>query len=160
MFIRKADINEVDEICDIYEKARNFMVKSGNPTQWASGYPKRELVIDDIQKGECYVCIDNDKIAAVFNFFVGHEPTYDVIYEGNWLNNAPYGVVHRIAVNVHQKGVASFCINWCKKQFANLKIDTHKDNIPMQKTILKNGFVYCGIIKKPDGSSRLAYQMA
>ena len=51
MFIRKADINEVDEICYIYEKARKFMVEAGNPTQWASGYPKRELVINDIQKG-------------------------------------------------------------------------------------------------------------
>ncbi len=59
-----------------------------------------------------------------------------------------------------KKGVASFCIQWCKNQWHNIKIDTHKDNLPMQHTILKNGFTYCGIIKKDDGTTRLAYQIS
>lgn len=71
-----------------------------------------------------------------------------------------YGVIHRIAVAEHNKGVATYCIQWCLNKFPNIKIDTHKDNIPMQKTILKNGFTYCGIIKKEDGTERLAYQFA
>ena len=29
----------------------------------------------------------------------------------------------------------------------SIKIDTHKINIPMSKTILKAGYKYCGIIK-------------
>lgn len=32
------------------------------------------------------------------------------------------------------------------------------DNLKTAKTILKNRFTYCDIIKKEDGSERLAYQ--
>ena len=93
-----------------------------------------------------------------FVFFIGEEPTYNKIYNGKWLNTAAYGVIHRIAVTEHNKGLATFCIKWCLNNFHNIKIDTHDNNIPMQKTILKNGFKYCGIIRKTDGTRRLAYQ--
>lgn len=159
MDIRTARENEIDEILNIYTKAREFMANSGNEGQWKNGYPTKALLLNDIKEGHCFVCQNENKISAVFCFFVGHEPTYDKIYEGQWLNNKPYGVIHRIAVIEHQKGIASFCIKWCINEFSNIKIDTHKNNIPMQKTILKNGFKYCGIIKKEDGTSRLAYQI-
>ena len=40
------------------------------------------------------------------------------------------------------------------------QIDTHKDNIPMQRVLLRNGFVYCGIIHLENGDERIAYQKA
>lgn len=159
MNIRKATIDEVDEIKSIYRLAKSFMNENGNSSQWVKDYPKRELLIKDIEKGELYVCENEGKISAVFCFFIGNEPTYDNIFDGKWLNNDEYGVIHRIAVVEHHKGIASFCIQWCLKICPNMRIDTHKNNIPMQKTILKNGFQYCGIIKKEDGSERLAYQI-
>ena len=33
------------------------------------------------------------------------------------------------------------------KNITSIKIDTHKNNIPMTKTILYAGYTYCGIIK-------------
>ena len=45
-----------------------------------------------------------------------------------------------------------------RKEFPNLKIDTHRDNYPMQKSLKKNGFEYCGIIYLADGNERLAFQ--
>ena len=51
-----------------------------------------------------------------------------------------------------------FCFNECFKMFPSLKIDTHKDNIPMQKVLLRNGFKFCGIIHLENGDERLAYQ--
>lgn len=158
MIIRNATLEELDEIKAIYNKAKSFMDNTGNQGQWTNDYPQRSLLTDDIKNKTLYVCLDNDKIVAVFCFFIGEEPTYNKIIDGQWINNEPYGVIHRIAVVVHQKGVASFCIKWCLSKFNNIKIDTHENNIPMQKTILKNGFKYCGIIKKQDGTSRLAYQ--
>ena len=160
MEIRKANINEIETIKEIYSSARNFMELNGNKTQWKKNYPDENTIISDINDGSLYVCISENQIAAVFCFFIGIEPTYNKIYDGSWLNNEKYGVIHRIAVAVHKKGIASACIQWCINQFGNIKIDTHKDNIPMQKTILKNGFSYCGIITKEDGSERLAYQIA
>lgn len=158
LIIRKTQSNEIDTLLTIYAKAREFMEQTGNGTQWQKGYPTREVLEEDIKEGHSYVCVEENEILATFNFFVGIEPTYNKTYEGEWLNNEPYGVIHRIAVAVHKRGVASFCIQWCLKQMPNIKIDTHRNNIPMQKTILKNNFQYCGIIKKPDGTERLAYQ--
>lgn len=158
MEIRKTKPEELKEVKKIYKHARGFMVEEGNLTQWKNLEQLYENVLQDIKNGNSYVFVEYGKIAAVFCFFVGSDPTYDKIYNGEWLNNETYGVIHRIVVNVHQKGIATKCIQWCLQQFSNIKIDTHKDNIPMQKTILKNNFEYCGIIKKEDGSERLAYQ--
>ncbi len=158
MEIRLARLEEVDEIKNIYNFAKSFMDSSGNAGQWVNDYPQKDLLKEDVKNEQLYVCVDNSEIVAVFCFFVGIEPTYKEIFEGEWLNDEPYGVIHRIAVAEHQKGLASKCIQWCINKHPNIKIDTHKNNIPMQKTILKNGFKYCGIIKKPDGSERLAYQ--
>lgn len=158
MQIQIATEKDLDAIMSIYSHARKFMADAGNVSQWGNGYPERELIEQDITDGNFYICQNNGHVSAVFCFFVGEEPSYKQIFDGAWLNNDKYGVIHRIAVIEHKKGVASFCIQWCLDKFPNIKIDTHKDNIPMQKTILKNGFQYCGIIKKADGTTRLAYQ--
>ena len=67
-------------------------------------------------------------------------------------------MIHRIAVKYHGRGIADFCFNECFKQFPIIRIDTHEDNIPMQRCLSKNGFEYCGIIYLANGSKRLAYQ--
>lgn len=158
MEIRKAKVEEFDDIKIIYLRAREFMIKEGNLTQWANTDQILDKVLKDIKSENCYVCIESDCILGVFCFFIGVEPTYNKIYDGEWPNNKPYGFIHRIAVAVHQKGVATKCIKWCLEQYPNVRIDTHKDNVPMQKTVLKLGFKYCGIIKLEDGAERLAYQ--
>ena len=82
---------------------------------------------------------------------------YQVI-EGAWLNEEPYGVVHRITSDGTVKGAASACLTWAFGQCGNLKIDTHRANVVMQNMLKKNGFQSCGIIHVQDGSERLAYQ--
>ena len=49
-------------------------------------------------------------IALLLFFYYAFENdvTYTTIYDGNWLNDAPYGVVHRIASDGTVKGAASF----------------------------------------------------
>ena len=42
---------------------------------------------------------------------------------------------------------------------ANVRVDTHEDNKPMQHLIAKAGFAYCGVIHLADGDPRLAYQL-
>ena len=53
------------------------------------------------------------------------DPDYQVI-EGAWLNEEPYGVVHRITSDGTVKGAASACLTWAFGQCGNLKIDTHR----------------------------------
>ena len=39
-------------------------------------------------------------------------------------------------------------VDYCKDHYENIRIDTHADNHVMQKQILKNEFVKCGIISR------------
>lgn len=159
MIIRQALMQDLTAIMGIYEEAKLFMRQQGNHKQWTNGYPSNELVQTDIQNGNCYVCLENDETIGVFCFFDGPDPTYAKIYEGQWLNNEPYGVIHRIAVSAHRKGVADFCYDFALKKCDNLRIDTHNDNIPMQRSLAKNGFTRCGIIYLANGDPRIAYHV-
>mgnify|MGYP003296922186 CR=1 FL=1 len=40
----------------------------------------------------------------------------------------------------------------------NIRIDTHHDNVVMQRLLKKLGFQYCGIIHLENGDPRLAFQ--
>ena len=162
--IRKAELQDMEGILEIYAAARRYMAEKGNPGQWLDGYPKRELLEEDMKEGALYVCTgcgaDKEELLGVFAFFVGIEdPSYGYIEAGRWLNDEPYGVVHRIAVSesAHGRGVGRFCLDECGKLVKNLRIDTHRDNLPMQKVIEQCGFKYCGIIYVEDGSPRLAF---
>lgn len=158
MNIRKTTIDELDLIMEMYADARSFMAKHGNPNQWKDGYPRRDRIISDIASGCSYVCEHDGRIIATFYYRKGEDDTYREIFEGQWLNDSPYGVVHRITSDGTIKGAASFCLDWAFGQCGNLKIDTHKDNYVMQRLLKKNGFQYCGIIYTDDGSERMAYQ--
>ena len=96
---------------------------------------------------------------GTFCFILGDDPTYQQIYEGTWLNNEPYGVIHRLATNGKQKGVSENCLNWCFERWPNLRVDTHRDNKVMQHILTKYGFQRCGIIYVKNGTERIAYQM-
>ena len=158
MEIRRAKIEELDTIMSIFVRARAFMAETGNPNQWGQNKPSREMIEEDIRQGHSYVCVENGEIAATFFYCEGEDPTYNKIYDGQWLNEKEYSVVHRIASAGTVKGAGSFCLNWAFNQCGNLKIDTHKDNVVMQNTLKKLGFSYCGIIYLLDGDERLAFQ--
>lgn len=160
MEIRKSTADDLDRIMEIYDLARAYMREEGNPHQWGGGYPYKEIVLEDIEEGHSYVCLDGDRIVAAFCFFIGNDDSYNEIYDGAWLSDSPYAVIHRIAVSVHGKGVASFCIRWCLSQYGNIRIDTHEDNIPMQRLLSKLGFKYCGRIRcSYTDTERLAYEL-
>lgn len=158
MEIRKTRPDELELLIKMYENARMFMASHGNPSQWGTRYPSVPLIEQDIRSGCSYVCTEHDEIIATFYYRKGPDDTYARIYSGQWLNERPYGVVHRITSNGTIKGTATYCLNWALEQCGNLKIDTHRDNMVMQHLLERNGFHYCGIIYTDDGSERLAYQ--
>ena len=160
MKIKLAKFSELENVEKIYADARAFMRRSGNLNQWANGEPKHETLVEDIEKGQLYTVCDGDEILAAFAYIEGIDKTYINIYDGAWKNDLPYGVIHRIAVaeNAHGKGVARLCFDFAFEKCKNLKIDTHRDNTPMQKALAKSGFEYCGIIYLENGDERLAYQ--
>ena len=158
MEIRKTQMIDLEDIMRIYENARRFMEKTGNPTQWAGGYASRELLTDDIENGKSYVCTDeNGKIQAVFMFTTDVQPEYRALVGKPWLNRRPYGTVHRLAGSGEVKGISEYCLGFCKTLCDDIRGDTHPDNKVMQRVFEKNGFVRCGIIRLPDDTPRIAY---
>lgn len=157
--IRHATKQDLEEILNLYENAREYMHSHGNPGQWVGGYPSKELLENDLQKEQLYVAQDEAGIIlAVFVYFVGDEPTYHRI-DGSWPDDEPYGVVHRIAVRRGTHGIGSFCVNWAWHQSGqHLRMDTHKNNKAMQGLMRKLGFRYCGVVWMEDGSERIAFQ--
>ena len=58
--IRKATLDDLDRLMEIFEEARRFMCRTGNPNQWINGYPQRELIQEEIEASHCYVCVTED----------------------------------------------------------------------------------------------------
>ena len=158
--IRHSDFLDYQDILAIYEHAREFMAQNGNDRQWNTTWPPADLVEEDIREGRSYVRVCDDRVVGVFVFLPNFDdPTYHSIFDGSWLSDTPYGVVHRIATDGTVKGTGTFCLNWAFEQFPHLRIDTHGDNIPMQRLLEKCGFVQCGIIfVEEDDDPRLAFE--
>lgn len=163
MKIRKSQQHDLDRIMEIYDFARRFMAKTGNPNQWGpTNWPPKELIQNDINIGISYVCVnDNAEIIGTFAFIQGKdiEPTYAKITDGSWIDDSSYGVIHRLASDGSEKGIESFCINWAYNQCNHIRIDTHIDNIVMQNLVKKLGFIHCGTIYvEQDNYPRLAFE--
>jgi RimJ/RimL family protein N-acetyltransferase len=159
MIIRKAKVQDLSVILEIYEIARQFMREHGNPYQWSGyGYPSEELLLDDIEKGQLYVLESVDGIEGVFMFNEGPDSTYLKI-DGEWLNAEPYSVIHRIASRGRKKGVLKCAVQFATDRATNIKIDTHEQNTVMQNALSRLGFKKCGIIYLENGDPRIAYQL-
>ncbi len=158
MNVRDANMSDLDKIMNIYKIAQKFMINNGNSSQWGLGYPHRDLIESDIKNNKCKVIEDESGIHAVFALFDGIDPTYVNISDGAWLNEEPYLTIHRIASDGKSHGIFKTALDYCKNLTDNIRIDTHQNNLIMQKLIEKNGFVKCGIIYVSDGTPRIAYQ--
>jgi hypothetical protein len=159
MEIRAAKPEELPRLVELYDAARAFMRRCGNHIQWVGGYPRQEMIAEGIERGEQYVCMDEGRVVATFWFAVGPEPTYAEIFDGpGWLDDRPYGVVHRLASDGSASGVGAFCLEWALGQCGNLRVDTHACNRVMQKLLQRLGYSRTGVIYIADGTPRDAFQ--
>ena len=55
MRVRRAKESDLAGILAIYESARDFMCHTGNPSQWAGGYPPILTVKEDLDGGHLFV---------------------------------------------------------------------------------------------------------
>ena len=159
MKVRKAQKEDLPLILQILDDARAKMVASGNPNQWPVGYPPVETVERDLVLGVGYMVEDDGEPAGYFAMVASPDPTYARIYDGAWLDDEPYYVLHRIASKAGAHGVMAAVMEYALSVSESLRIDTHADNRIMQHNVLKYGFRYCGVIYLANGDPRLAYQL-
>ena len=163
--IRKATYEDIPALMEIFRQARGIMRASGNMNQWNDSYPSEEIIRQDIASGVCHVlcedtapgCTDG-RIIATMAFIPGPDPTYSVIYDGEWPDDSPYHVIHRIAVLEPGHGAARKLLDWGFTKAGCIRIDTHKDNVIMHHSLRKYGFRHCGVILLANGDPREAYQ--
>ena len=155
--IRKAKWEDFDRILEIYAIAREFMAKTGNPTQWGTNYPPVEMLEADIPAGNLYV-VEDERIHGVFAWFTEPDPTYGYIEDGAWLDDSAYGTIHRVAGD-GSGGVFTAVLKFAVEQNPHVRIDTHHDNKVMQHVLEKHGFRRTGIIYLEDGDPRIAYEI-
>lgn len=154
--IRKAVWADFDRILEIYRIAREFMAKTGNPTQWGTNYPPISMLEGDIPAGNLYV-VEDDLIHGVFAYFTEPDPTYGYIEDGAWLDHSPYGTIHRVAGD-GSGGIFTAVLQFAMEQNPHVRIDTHADNKVMQHVLEKHGFQRTGIIYLEDGDPRIAFE--
>ena len=157
--IRPSRPDDIGRMLEIYEHARSFMAETGNPTQWAGGYPSRELLLSDMEQGAGRVMEKDGRVCAAFALFTGVDPTYREIENGAWLNDGPYAAIHRIAGDGTCRGVVRAAVGYALTVRPNVRIDTHRDNRVMRHTLEKIGFAECGVIHTFDGTPRIAFQI-
>lgn len=159
IIIREAKASDMAEIMKVMVAAKKKMRLSGNRHQWGDGYPSEEIIMADMVKKGAFVIEEGRSIVGYFAFLPSPEPTYAIIYEGEWIDDTlPYHVVHRIASYPEVHGIFQNIMDFCFNYDVNIRIDTHRDNHIMQHNILKHGFSYCGVIHLANGDERLAYQ--
>ena len=157
--IRKAIASDLPVVLDLIESGRRIMRENGNPHQWGDSHPTVEQIEGDIANGHSYLLMEGGRAIATFAFIPGPDVTYAVIYDGQWIDTyRPYYVLHRVASAHGQHGIMASILDYCFTKTGNIRIDTHRDNKPMQGALAKAGFHYCGIIHLHDGDERLAYQ--
>ena len=161
MYIRPAVYSDIESLMKIFEGAKQIMRASGNLHQWNSSYPSPEVIEKDIDGGNCHVLCDSDGIIGTMALIKGPDPTYGYI-EGEWTDDSPYYVIHRIATSAPGRDVARTMLDWAfdhigKQGYEVIRIDTHADNCIMKHILTKYGFTPCGVIYLADGDPRDAY---
>ena len=157
--IRHATMDDLPTILNLRDQAREIMRSYGNVFQWPDGYPRDDMFRKDIESGGSYVMADEKgAIVGTFALLPSPEVTYNVIYEGQWLDNQPYHVIHRIASTPNSHGILDAILDYCEAIVPNIRIDTHEANVIMRKGLEKHGYQYCGIIRLLSGDERLAFQ--
>lgn len=166
MKYRLTQEKDLDAVMGIIEDAKKNMRAAGID-QWQDGYPSREQIMADMERGESHVWERDGEVIGTAMLTFSGDDSYDVIKNGQWLTKEKqYGTIHRIAVKASdcRIGIAGRLLMAMEEEcqengIFSLRIDTHKDNKPMRAWLVKNHFFQCGdITLKNSGASRIAYE--
>lgn len=164
----KAQEKDINIVMEIINDAKIYL-KSQNSLQWnqPDGYPTENDLLKDIRNNCCYLYVENNEIIGTMSILYTPDENYYEI-DGAWLSNDTYASIHRIAIknSHHKKGIGVKMLLKAeeivkKDNIYSIKIDTHKINQPMIKTIIKSGYIYCGVItlkRSKEDNLRNAYE--
>lgn len=170
--MRPATVDDVPAIVATLEAGRALLAADGID-QWQDGAgPDVDLVTSDVARGWGRVFLIGGQVAATAALIDEPEPAYDQVVEGAWQVRgdaaAPYATIHRVAVapafrgmHVAQRFYARLIEEARARGFAEVRVDTHADNVRMQHVIASAGFTRAGTVRISDDPKdlRWAYQL-
>lgn len=149
--MRPATVDDVPAIVATLEAGRALLAADGID-QWQDGAgPDVDLVTSDVARGWGRVFLIGGQVAATAALIDEPEPAYDQVVEGAWQVRgdaaAPYATIHRVAVapafrgmHVAQRFYVRLIEEARARGFAEIRVDTHADNVRMQHVIASAGF--------------------
>lgn len=162
--LRPMEEADLPQVMRIVAQAQAYLAAQGID-QWQNGYPDEAAFRSDIRRGNGYVLAEGETVQGVCAIVFDGEPTYDRIYEGAWTTPEPYAAIHRVAVDAALRGTgaADALMQSAErvvreKGFQGIRIDTHRQNVVMQRMLARNGFSLCGVIYLQDGAERVALE--
>ncbi len=152
----------------IVDDARGSLKKRG-VDQWQGPYPQPENFLFDIGRGECYVILHGEEIAAFFTLSTREEPSYDAITDGRWTEGIDSAVLHRgaVAAKYRGSGMAQKMMRFVDERALALglrciRTDTHRKNKAMQRLLRESGYRYRGnlqvFVEPGHDTARQAYE--
>lgn len=155
--IRRAVAGDLPRLGEIYASARRYMRSQGNLSQWSDTYPSESSARADMERGWCHVVESEGRVVATFCLMTDPEPTYSSLDEAL---DVPYVTLHRVASDGSARGILSATVRYAvSRHHCDVRIDTHSDNIPMRRAILREGFEPTGPITLADGSPRDSFRL-
>ncbi len=151
---RRAEEADAEAILAVMEEAKAFLRERG-VDQWQDGYPNRETIMADIAAGRgwAFDCLDTGELAGYECVSMEPEACYPGI-DGKWLTEGEnYAVIHRTMAAAKFRGTrlsgemfsfAEELASGMGKQ--SVRVDTHRDNAPMNRLCEKRGYTYCGVV--------------
>lgn len=149
--MRPATVDDIPAIVATLEAGRSLLAADGID-QWQNGTgPDVDLVTEDVERGWGRVFLVDGQVAATAALIDEPEPNYVHMLEGAWQVRgdaaAPYATIHRVAVapafrgmHVAQRFYARLIEEARARGFAEIRVDTHADNVRMQHVIASAGF--------------------
>jgi GNAT superfamily N-acetyltransferase len=157
-----ATLSHSDWILRQINGCRQQMAAHGSG-QWQGKEPSQATIEEDIFHHRYFVLFEDDQPcggAALMN----HEPGYDQLLEGQWLNQEPYRVIHRffIAPAFQGRHLSKLLLDLLEQQVLrlhinNIRIDTHALNQPMRGLLVRQLYHPVGKAWLPQAGERLVY---
>ncbi len=149
---RPAVTEDIPRILEIVQDARESLGRY-HIDQWQGPYPGAERFQEDIRLNQCFILEHEGETGGFFVLSALPEPDYDKITDGKWSADMPYCVLHRAAVAREYRGSGmSQALMRCADEQARayglkcIRVDTHRQNKPMQNLLRESGYRYRGNI--------------
>ncbi|WCO01792.1 GNAT family N-acetyltransferase [Psychroserpens ponticola] len=154
--IRKATLNDIDNIIDITKACARFMIAK-NIFQWNEHYPTHSAFENDVKRDELYVLDIENTIIGCIVISTLMDDEYIPI---QWLTPNENNIyIHRLAIHPkHQgKGYAQDLMNFAEEfaqqnNYTSIRLDTFSQNEKNQKFYELRGYQKLGNIFFPKQS--------